>query len=44
MPRLWAPSEYQRTIYRSGELCQFDLFEPRQEIPVGHGQVRRGYS
>ncbi len=34
---------YQRTIYRPGELCQFDLFEPRQEIPVGHGQVRRGY-
>jgi hypothetical protein len=34
---------YQRTIYRPGELCQFDLFEPRREIPVGHGQVRRGY-
>jgi transposase len=34
---------YQRTIYRPGELLQFDLFEPRQEIPVGHGQVRRGY-
>jgi hypothetical protein len=34
---------YQRTIYRPGELLQFDLFEPRQEIPVCHGQVRRGY-
>jgi transposase len=34
---------YQRTIYRPGELLRFDLFEPRQEIPVGHGQVRRGY-
>jgi hypothetical protein len=22
---------------------QFDLFEPRAEIPVGHGQSRRGY-
>jgi hypothetical protein len=34
---------YQRTIYRPGELTQFDLFEPRQEIPVGHGQTRRGF-
>jgi transposase len=34
---------YQRTIYRPGELLQFDLFEPRQEIPVGHGQTRRGW-
>lgn len=34
---------YQRTIYRPGELCQLDLFEPRREIRVGHGQVRRGY-
>jgi hypothetical protein len=34
---------YQRTIYRPGELAQFDLFEPRREIPVGHGQTRRGF-
>jgi transposase len=34
---------YQRTIYRPGELLQFDLFEPRAEIPVGHGQTRRGW-
>jgi transposase len=34
---------YQRTSYRPGELCQFDLFEPRQEIPVGHGQTRRAW-
>jgi hypothetical protein len=34
---------YQRTIYRPGELLQFDLFEPKLEIPVGHGQTRRGY-
>ncbi len=34
---------YQRTIYRPGELCQFDLWEPKAEIPVGHGQTRRGY-
>jgi transposase len=41
---LYAPRRtYQRTIYRPAELCQFDLFEPRSEIPVGHGQTRRGY-
>jgi transposase len=34
---------YQRTIYRPAELLQFDLFEPRAEIPVGHGQTRRGW-
>ncbi len=34
---------YQRTIYRPAELCQFDLWEPQAEIPVGHGQTRRGY-
>lgn len=33
----------QRTIYRPGELCQFDLWEPKHEIPVGHGQTRKGY-
>ena len=34
---------YQRTVYRPGELLQFDLWEPRSEIPVGHGQTRRGW-
>jgi hypothetical protein len=34
---------YQRTVYRPGELCQFDLFEPRLEIPIGHGQTRRAW-
>ena len=34
---------YQRTVYRPGELCQFDLCEPKAEIPVGHGQTRRGF-
>jgi transposase len=34
---------YQRTLYRPGELLQFDLFEPRAEIPVGHGQTRRAW-
>jgi transposase len=34
---------YQRTVYRPGEICQFDLWEPSAPIPVGHGQARRGF-
>ncbi len=34
---------YQRTTYRPGELAQFDLWQPKSEIPVGFGQTRRGY-
>ena len=26
-----------------GEICQFDVWEPKREIPVGHGQTRKGY-
>jgi transposase len=37
------PRSFQRTRYRPGELCQFDLCEPRASIPVGYGQSRRGY-
>jgi transposase len=37
------PRSFQRTRYRPGELCQFDLCEPRSPIPVGYGQRRRGY-
>jgi transposase len=37
------PRSFQRTRYRPGELCQFDLCEPRCLIPVGYGQSRRGY-
>ena len=37
------PRSFQRTRYRPGELAQFDLCEPRAEIPVGWGQTRRGY-
>ncbi len=42
-PRYLRPRSFQRTVYRPGELCQFDLCEPREEIPVGHGQTRRGW-
>ena len=34
---------FQRTTYRPGEICQFDLLEPREEVPVGYGQTRKGY-
>ena len=34
---------YQRTVCRPGEICQFDVWQPREELPVGHGQTRRGW-
>src|SRR5437867_6692247 len=37
------PRTFQRTSYRPGALCQFDLWEPSREIAVGAGQTRRGY-
>jgi transposase len=37
------PRTFQRASYRPGALCQFDLWEPSREIPVGAGQTRRGY-
>jgi len=37
------PRTFQRTVYRPGMVCQFDLWEPREEVPVGHGQTRRGW-
>jgi transposase len=33
----------QRTIYRPGEICQFDVWEPVREVPVGHGQTRKAF-
>ena len=38
-PILCPKRTYQRTVYRPGELAQFDLIEPRRKIPVGHGQT-----
>ncbi len=37
------PRTFQRTVYRPGEVCQFDVWQPRLEVPVGHGQTRRGW-
>jgi transposase len=42
-PRFRRTRTFQRTIYRAGELVQCDLWEPRELVPVGHGQLRRGY-
>jgi hypothetical protein len=42
-PRFARPRTFQRTIYRPGELAQCDLWEPRELVPVGHGQQRRGW-
>ena len=42
-PLFEPPRTFQRTIYRPGEICQFDLWEPGEEIPVGHGQTRKGW-
>lgn len=37
------PRTFQRTVYRPGEICQFDVWRPRAEVPVGHGQTRQGW-
>jgi transposase len=42
-PRFQVRRTFQRTIYRPGELVQCDLWEPREPVPVGHGQTRRGW-
>lgn len=34
---------HQRTGLPTRGICQFDLWEPRAEIPVGHGQTRKGW-
>ena len=37
------PRTFQRTVYRPGEVCQFDLWEPSAPMPVGHAEQRRGW-
>jgi transposase len=34
---------FQRTVYRPGEVCQFDLWEPSAPVAVGHAEQRRGW-
>ena len=38
-----APRTFQRTVYRPGEICQWDLWETSVPVPVGHGQTRRAW-
>jgi transposase len=42
-PLFARPRTFQRTIYRPGEICQFDLWHASSEVPVGHGQSRKGF-
>jgi transposase len=42
-PLFLRPRTFQRTVYRPGEVCQFDLWHTTAEVPVGHGQFRQGY-
>jgi hypothetical protein len=42
-PLCATPRTFQRTIYRLGDMCQFDIWQPSREIAVGHGQTRKGY-
>ena len=37
------PRRYQRTVYRPGEICQWDLWQTSRPVPVGHGQERRAW-
>ena len=37
------PRTFQRTVYRPGEICQGDVWQPREEVAVGHGQTRQGW-
>jgi transposase len=37
------PRVFRRTVYRPGEVCQFDLWEPSEPVPVGHAEQRRGW-
>jgi transposase len=42
-PLFLRPRTYQRTGYRPGEICQWDLWETTRPVPVGHAQERRAW-
>jgi hypothetical protein len=42
-PRFQRLRTFQRTIYRPGEIVRRDLRQPREQIPVGHSQLRRSW-
>jgi transposase len=42
-PIISPPRTFQRTVYRPGQNCQFDLWEPSDKVPVGAVEHRRGW-
>jgi transposase len=42
-PIIAPPRTFQRTVYRPGQVCQFDLWEPSNKVPVGAVEHRRGW-
>jgi transposase len=42
-PIIAPPRTFQRTVYRPGQVCQFDLWEPSGKVPVGAVEHRRGW-
>jgi transposase len=42
-PIICPPRTFQRTVYRPGQSCQFDLWEPSDKVPVGAVEHRRGW-
>jgi transposase len=34
---------FARAVWRPGEVCQFDVWQPKEQVPVGHGQTRPGW-
>jgi hypothetical protein len=41
-PLFLRPRTHQRTVYRPGEIRQWDLWQPSEPVPVGHGQTAAG--
>jgi transposase len=42
-PILAPPRTFQRTVYRPGRICQFDVWEPSNKVPVGAVEHRRAW-
>jgi transposase len=42
-PIVSPPRTFQRTVYRPGQVCQFDLWEPSNKVPVGAVEHRRAW-
>src|SRR5687768_12454962 len=42
-PIISPPRTFQRTVYRPGQVCQFDLWEPSNKVPVGAVEHRRAW-